>query len=153
MFSINTPLTLENDVLLIPAGSTLDDVIDSLKNNGQIKNEKFFRWTAERMQYEDGSIKSGRYIIPTPISNKSLVSMLRGGRQTPLQMTIHNVRTIEQLSARVGDKLQFDSLELMEYFNSRFDSLAGTTPPTRLTRFLPNTYEFYWTISPEEFCK
>ena len=31
--------------------------------------------------------------------------------------------------------------------------MAGTTAPTRLTRFLPNTYEFYWTVSPEDFCR
>lgn len=153
MFSVNTPLTLENDVLYIPTGSTIEDVIDSLKANGQIVNENHFRWTAHKMSYEDETIKAGRYIINTPANNKTLVSILRGGRQSPLQLTIHNVRTIEQMSARVSEKLEFDSLDLMEYFENNFDSLAGTTPPTRLTRFLPNTYEFYWTVSPDEFCK
>ena len=153
MFAINTPLKIDNQILLIPTGSTLDDVVDSLLVNNQIKNEKSFRWTAHKMAYDDETIKRGRYVIKPPLNNKSLISMLRGGRQTPLQLTIHNVRTIEQLSGRVADKLEFDSMELLTYFQTSFDTLAGTTPPTRLTRFLPNTYEFYWTISPEEFCK
>lgn len=151
MFSINTPARVENDVLLIPTGATLDDVIDSLTLHGQIKNEKHFRWTAHKMHYGDENIKRGRYIIPAPASSKSIVSILRGGRQTPLKVTIHNVRTIEQMAGRVAAKLEFDSLDLLSYFTTKFDSVAGTNPATRLTRFLPNTYEFYWTVSPQEF--
>jgi len=152
MFAVNTPYKLENNVLLIPSGSTLDDVIDSLKVNGQILNENHLRWTAKKMYYGDESIKRGRYIIEVPANNHSIVSVLRGGRQAPLQVTIHNVRTIEQMAGRVASRLEFDSIDLVEYLDHHFDSIAGTTPPTRLTRFLPNTYEFYWTVSPEEFC-
>lgn len=151
MFSINTPNKIENNVLLVPEGSTLDDVIDSLNVYDQIKNENHFRWTAHKMHYGDHNIKAGRYTIPESTNSKNVVSLLRGGRQTPLKVTIHNVRTIDQLSGRVANKLAFDSLELIHYFETRFDSAAGTKPETRLTRFLPNTYEFYWTVSPEEF--
>ena len=152
MFTINTPLKVEEEILIIPSGSTLEDVIDSLLANGQILNENRFRWTAEKMHYDDEAIRRGRYTIKVPATNKSIVSLLRGGRQTPLQVTIHNVRTIEQMAGRIADKVEFDSATLMQYIETSFDSLAGTTPPTRLTRFLPNTYEFYWTVSPEEFC-
>jgi len=153
MFSINTPLRLDDTVLLIPTGSTLDDVVDSLKKKEQVLNEKTFRWSAHKMLYDDEAIKAGRYIIKVPSNNRELVSLLRSGRQTPLQLTIHNVRTVEQMSGRVSTKLELDSTELTAYINEHFDTLAGTTPPTRLTRFLPNTYEFYWTVSPEDFCK
>lgn len=153
MFVVNTPLKIENDILLIPTGSTLADVVDSLKGHGQIMNEKTFLWTADKMHYDDQNIKAGRYVIKTPMNNKNIVSLLRGARQTPLQLTIHNVRTIEQMAGRVASRLEFDSTELMQYIEQHFDSLAGTTPPTRLTRFIPNTYEFYWTVSPEEFSK
>ena len=153
MFTINTPSKLENSVLLIPTGSTLQDVIDSLKVNGQILNENHFKWTAHKMDFDDETIKRGRYVIKAPSNSKTIVSLLRGGRQTPLQVTIQNVRTIDQLAGRVAAKLEFDSIDLTEYLDLHFDSLAGTTPPTRLTRFIPNTYEFYWTVSPEDFCK
>ena len=152
MFSVNTPNKLENNVLLIPTGSTLEDVIDSLKNNGQLLNEHRFRWSAGKMDYDDASIRKGRYLIKPSANNRSVISLLRGGRQTPIQLTIHNVRTIEQMAGRIANKLEFDSLALIKYLDLHFDSIAGTTPPTRLTRFLPNTYEFYWTVSPEEFC-
>jgi UPF0755 protein len=151
-FSVNTPKSVENNVLLIPSGSTLEDVIDSLLNNGQIKNEKHFRWTASKMGYEDATIRKGRYVIPIPTNNKTIISLLRGGKQTPLNLTIQNVRTIDQLCGRVANKLEFDSTDLASYLADQFDSIAGTVPETRLTRFIPNTYEFYWTVTPEEFC-
>src|SRR5690606_14645437 len=42
---------------------------------------------------------------------------------------------------------------LARFLELHFDTLAGTLPETRLTRFIPNTYEFYWTVTPEEFCR
>ncbi len=152
MFSINTPSKLEIKDLFIPAGSTLENVIDSLRANGQILNENHFRWTANKMDYSNVNIKKGHYVIATSSTNRAIISMLRGGRQAPLQVTINNVRTIEQLAGRIAAKLEFDSLDLIDYLDRHFDTIAGTTPPTRLTRFLPNTYEFYWTVSPEEYC-
>ncbi|MGB4850396.1 MAG: endolytic transglycosylase MltG [Saprospiraceae bacterium] len=152
MFSINTPPDLENKDLFIPTGSSLENVIDSLLVHGQIINENHFRWTANKMDYTDENIKRGHYIITTSSTSRTIISMLRGGRQAPLQVTINNVRTIEQLAGRIAAKLEFDSLDLIDYLDDHFDSIAGTTPQTRLTRFLPNTYEFYWTVSPEEYC-
>ncbi|HZV71802.1 MAG TPA: endolytic transglycosylase MltG [Saprospiraceae bacterium] len=152
MFSINTPSILENEELFIPTGSTVEDVIDSLMTNGQILNENHFRWTAGKMSYSDDNVKRGRYIITASSTSRSIISMLRGAKQAPLKVTINNVRTIEQLAGRIATRLEFDSLDLKDYLNHHFDSIAGTTPPTRLTRFLPNTYEFYWTVSPEEYC-
>ncbi len=153
VFSINTPGTLEDNILLIPTGASLEDVIDSLVSHGQILQEKTFRWTAEKMNYDDGTIRKGRYLLPIPASNRTLVSVLRTGRQTPLNLTVQNVRTMEQMCGRIASRLEFDSLDLALYLEQHFDTMAGTIPETRLTRFIPNTYEFYWTTTPEEFCK
>ena len=152
-FTANTPSTLTNNILLIPTGATFQQVLDSLKAHGQLLHEDRFIWTAGKMNYTDETIRKGRYVLPTSASSKELVSLLRGGKQTPVSLTIQNVRTIEQMCGRVAAKLEFDSLDLMEYLNTRFDTAAGTVPATRMTRFLPNTYEFYWTATPEEFCK
>ena len=150
--SPNTPKEIEKNVLLVPTGATIESIIDSLNQNRQIVNEKRFRWTARRMGFDETSIKRGRYIISPLASNRKIISILRGGNQTPLNVTIQNVRTIEQLAGRVEGKFEFDSVQLMEFIDFKFDSMAGTKKETRLTRFLPNTYEFYWTASPEDFC-
>ena len=153
VFAINTPADVVDNVLLIPGGSTLQDVIDSLQAKKLLRNEKTFRWTAEKMSYENESIRRGRFVLPIPASNRKIITLLRGGRQTPLNVTIHNVRTIDQLCGRVASRLEFDSIQFAQYLAQQFDTMAGTIPETRLTRFLPNTYEFYWTVSPEEFSR
>ncbi|HEX5112120.1 MAG TPA: endolytic transglycosylase MltG [Saprospiraceae bacterium] len=152
-FAPNTPAILSNNILLIPTGSTIESIIDSLEANHQILHEKNFRWTAARMDYNENTIRRGRYKIPVLASNRAMVSLLRGGNQTPVQVTVQNVRTIEQMCGRIETKFEFDSTDLLAYFNQHFDSLAGTKKETRLTRFIPNTYEFYWTASPADFCK
>jgi UPF0755 protein len=149
----NTPATLDDPYVLVPSGATLEQVIDSLLVHGLLRDERSFRWTAEKMGYAGESIRRGRYKIPAHAGNRTVVSLLRGGRQSPLQVTIQNVRTIDQLCGRVANKFEFDSLDLAQFLDTRFDSLAGTRKETRLTRFIPNTYEFYWTTTPEEFCK
>jgi UPF0755 protein len=150
---VNTPRTHDNNILLIPSGATFEDVVDSLNANEQILNEKSFRWSAGKMNYHDGTIRKGRFVIPFPASNNAIISLLRGGKQTPIMVTIQNVRTVEHMCGKVGLKLEFDSLELLQYIEQHFDTMAGTQPETRLTRFIPNTYEFYWTVTPEEFCR
>lgn len=152
-FSTITNATPETPVLLIHTGATLDDVIDSLVANNLIHSPEKLRWTAGMMNYGDSTVRHGRYIITHPSNSKALISLLRSGKQTPLNVTIQNVRTIEQLCGRVAAKFQMDSITLMNYMDTRFDSVAGTVPETRLTRFIPNTYEFYWTVTPHDFCK
>src|SRR5690349_1649183 len=88
----NCPITLKNNILLVPHGSTLETIIDSLQTNEQIINAKHFRWTANRMAFDDTNIHPGRYVIPARGSNRQIISLLRGGNQTPLQVTIQNVR-------------------------------------------------------------
>lgn len=153
VFIPNTPSKLENSILLIPTGATIESVIDSLEQNHQILNVSTFKWTAEYMDYSDETLKRGRYIIPESINNRKLIRLLRGGRQTPVKLTIQNVRTMDQLAGRVANKLEFDSIDLIAFLEMSFDTMADTKPETRMTRFIPNTYEFYWTVSPEEFCK
>src|SRR6185436_8843224 len=84
----NTPAMLSNNILLIPAGSTIESVIDSLEQNHQILHEKNFRWTAAKMDYNENTIRRGRYKIPALTSNRAIVSLLRGGNQTPVQVTV-----------------------------------------------------------------
>ncbi len=152
-FAPNTPDPLTNNILLVPTGASIESILDSLNLHGQIIHEKNFRWTAAMMHYDSSSIRPGRYKIPSGASNRMLISFLRIGNQEPIKVTIQNVRTIEQLCGRVEPKFEFDSIDLLQFIEQSFDTLAGTVKETRLTRFIPNTYEFYWTASPADFCK
>ena len=86
-------------ILLIPTGSTLDQVIDSLKATGVITEEASFRMLAERKNYVN-KVKPGRYRITSGTSLNSLLNTLRSGDQEPIDLTFTNVKDLPELAGR-----------------------------------------------------
>jgi len=130
---------------------TYPEVVDALVEHNIIKNRHSFEWVAKLKKY-DVNVKPGRYHILEKMSNSALVNLLRKGDQEPVHFTLNAVRTKEQLASRVGGKLEADSTALLNMLNNN-DYLArfGMNTNTILTLFIPNTYEFYWTSSAEDF--
>lgn len=96
--------------------------------------------------------KAGRYVLKEGMSNNSLVNMLRIGRQTPLKVLFNNQDTVEKLAGRIAQQIEADSVSLMNAFKEEaFLNKNGFTSKSVLGMFIPNSYEFYWTVSPENF--
>jgi UPF0755 protein len=86
------------------------------------------------------------------MSNNDLINMLRIGRQTPFKLSFNNQDTLEKLAGRVSIQVAADSISLLATFkNESFLTENNLTAKSVLQIFIPNTYEFYWTVSPEEF--
>ncbi|MDX2249007.1 MAG: endolytic transglycosylase MltG [Bacteroidia bacterium] len=117
-----------------------------------ITDPEGFHWVAEQMNYPN-NVHSGRYIIENDMSNRELVTLLRSGQQTPINFTFVKFRTKEQLATYVDEKLMMSDKDLLAVMNDRefLDKRSGLTPETSLAIFIPNTYEMYWDIEPEEF--
>lgn len=116
----------------------------------RIRHHKAFDIYARRLGLS-GSFKPGHYTLREGMSVIEVVRMLKLGMQTPVQVTINNVRTPAQLAQKLSRQIDADSVEIMDVLTSRkaakevgFDSL------TLFSMFIPNTYEFYWTVSPEQ---
>lgn len=111
-----------------------------------------FHFVAEQMNYPR-HVYPGRYLIEDGMSTRELVTLLRSGKQTPLDFTFVKFRTPDQLCEYVGEKLEMSALELKQVLqNEEFlRKFNGLTPDIALTIFIPNTYELYWNIGPEEF--
>lgn len=139
--------------IYIPTGATFPDVMRILQDNGYLKNSESFRWVAEEMKYPQ-SVKPGRYRIQRQMSNRDLIRLLRSGEQTPLRLTFSNIRTVEQLAGIVGNKIEADSAAILYVFRDKaFQELYGFTDTNSLAVLIPNTYEFYWNTSAEDFYK
>ena len=120
------------------------------ENHGLVNSRSSFKAAAlmKRMH----RIKPGRFTVEAGMCNRELIDMLRSGRQTPISLRIDDVQTMEELAGKLGKNLQFDSTAFIQHFYA--DSLKATWNCTteQLACFIPpNTYEFYWTISPREF--
>ena len=138
-------------ILLIPTGSTYEEVMENLKQSGFIADEKTFSLVAKRKKYAS-KVKPGRYRLPSGISLNDLVNKLRNGEQEPVRITFTNIRTLPQLAGQVSKYIEADSLALIEAMRDQatVDRL-GFRSETMMCLFVPNTYELWWTTTPEEF--
>jgi UPF0755 protein len=137
--------------IYIPTGARFIDVMRILQKEGILINSASFQWVAEQMKY-DRNVKPGRYFVRNKMSNRELVSLLRSGRQSPVRLTFTNIRTAEQLSGIVGQKLEADSSALAFLFHDRiWLEKFGFNPENSLCILIPNTYEFNWNTSAEQF--
>ena len=141
----------DKDFLFIPSGSDFEDLISILENNKLLINEKSFRWTSRQMKY-DINVKPGKYRLKPRMNNKELVTLLRSGRQTPVNITFNNIRTKEQLAQKIGEQIEAKSQSILNLINDiDYSGNLGFTPDNILAMFIPNTYEFFWNTSGDKF--
>ena len=137
----------------IHTGSGFGAVKDSLIKKGYLTDPEKFEWLARRKHY-DQNVKPGRYRLINGMSNNALVDLLRSGKQEPVRITIHNVRTANELAGKIGKHLEVDSVQLSVLFNDPSSLTAfDISPATLFVLFIPNTYEFLWNTSGEQLLK
>ena len=113
----------------LPEGTTFDALCDSLDATPT------FRLMARALKLDE-HVRPGSYVVEARQSELALVRKLRNGQQDPIRLTIGKFRLPQQLNEYLDQKLMHDD------FNVTLDSFY-------LIR--PNTYEFYWTVTPEQF--
>jgi UPF0755 protein len=141
----------QEEFIYIPTGSDFTDVRNILVSMKLLKDPASFEWVAKRMKYTL-QVKPGKYRILRTMSNRELVTMLRSGKQVPVRLVFHNIRTRKQLAGVVGNQLEADSTDLLSLFTDDvYLSKYGINSETCLTLFIPNTYEFYWNTDARKF--
>ncbi len=135
----------------IKTGYTFTDVVNALYEQGIIQNRNTFSWVAERKKYHT-AVKPGKYRLKQGMSNNELINLLRSGEQEPVKVTFITTRTKEQLAGKVARNIEADSLGILTRLNDAdFCRQYGMNTTSIITLFLPNTYEFYWNTSADEF--
>ena len=115
--------------LFLPEGTTYQALCDSLDAS------RSFRLFAETLGLDE-RVRPGSYVVEPHMSNLALVRKLRNGQQDPLRLTIGKFRTPQQLNDYLNSKLMHND------FNIPLDSFHLV---------LQDTYEFFWTVTPEQF--
>ena len=143
------PNTVKEGVILIYRDADYQDVEDSLKASGTIKNLKSFGRAARKRNLA-AHFEPGRYVISPGMSNQYIIRMIANGWQTPAKVTLRGyIKTLDRLAAFLGRNFEADSAAFATVLKdtAMIDSL-GFLPETFIGMFIPNTYEFYWTSSP-----
>lgn len=142
----------EKFTLYIGPDTNISQITDTLE--GKLLNLKSFQ-RCFRRENPSGNIAAGYYSIKVNTTNKQLARTLTKGWQTPYRLTLSgNIRGVEKLAGVLGKKMMRDSAEFSNWFNSpKVWEEYGLTQETFPTIFIPNTYEMYWTSTPEDFTK
>jgi UPF0755 protein len=144
IFSSSIVVGKNSQVILIPTGSSFEQVIDTLDAHVKINNRNTFLWLAGQKHYTS-SIRPGRYVLTGSMSCNRLINLLRSGRQTPVKVTFNNVRTISQIAGKIGKQIEADSSVIAAFFSNESNySGDGFNKADILALFIPDTYEFYW---------
>lgn len=141
----------ENTYIYIDRDDTVDSVYYKIKQAGNPHKFEGFRWMAEYKKYEN-RIRTGRYLIQPNDNAYHLYQRIAGGAQSPVQLTIGSVRTLDRLARLAGSQLMIDSTEIANRLSDRsFIQSIGYNRETIPALFIPNTYEVYWNMSVDDF--
>ena len=99
----------------------------------------------------DDRKRSGKFAIKNGDTMKDIYYRIVSNTQTPVKLTIPATRDIAQLVGSVSRQLMMDSAELAEFTTSTiYKNKIGYTDETFPSLFIPETYEVYWNIKPED---
>lgn len=80
--------------------------------------------------------------------------MLRAGRQVPVKVQFHNIKTLEDFASAISTQIEPDSSSLINLINDdEYISEFGFNQQTIYSMFIPNTYEVYWNTKADDFIK
>lgn len=149
----NVSSTDEPVLVYLDKDDNFDSLTVKIKATGKAEMNRGMRLAAQLLQYED-RVRPGCYDVGSGQSAWKVTQRLRAGDQFPIRLTIPQTWTKEQLAARLSRQLMADSASLASLFNDPEALKAYETRPEMLVSlFVPDTYEVYWTITPEALLK
>ena len=143
----NTSFEDESIFLYVMEGDSLA-FRDSISK--YIKSEKTFYKAAKKLDYLENQ-KTGRYKVSKDIGNNDIVNSLKFNN-TPVNVIFNNQERIENLAGRISKQIYEDSASLVKAFKDKnFLSINSFNNDNVLSMFIPNSYEVYWNVKPEDF--
>ncbi len=115
----------------------------------RIKHHAAFRLYAKRLDLEN-RFKAGHYLIREGMDVVAIVRKIKLGDEDPVMVKINNVRIMPQLAGKLAGQIDADSLELLTVLQDRRTAeRVGADSLTLFSYFLPDSYECYWTTTPD----
>ncbi len=138
--------------LYVPTGADFGQLADSLQ--GRIRFGYFFDLYAGRIGVTGNvkNVKPGHYVL-TDQNIVRLARMLNLGEQTPVDVVVRQSRLPAILASRVSQQLEADSASLHAAMRDPeiLKQYGFGNELELFSIFIPNTYEMWWTDSPEAF--
>jgi UPF0755 protein len=151
-FYYNNVADLEKQpAIQIPGSYDYDQMMAAVLQSGAIDNEKTFLRAARFMKLKD-QFRPGQYKFRKGMGNKALVRSLQKGWQTPVRLVIPGYyRSLDRFADFLGEQLEASAEDFNQALHDSQKAAAyGFKPETFIGMFIPNTYEVWWTVTPDE---
>ena len=148
LFSPNFLINHPDKMIIIDDDTDFKELTNQLIEDTLLNDVISFSFLSKLMKYSE-NIKEGAYKIKMNMSNYDLISMLRAGDQTPINITFSYSRKINDLAQKISEKLKISEKDLMDFITKNSQSNYGFDNQNIIGMFLPDTYEVYWDITPK----
>ncbi len=150
IYTPNILVDSSDRLFVIKSGSTYRDVLTDLHEQRYVNDMVSFGFLA-RMKNFDRKIQPGRYLLRRDMTNLQAIDALMGGRREAVSITITNVRLLRDLGERITRNIGVTEEEFSEALDAFVRSNnQGFTRENILAMFIPNTYEVYFNVVPDE---
>lgn len=147
-FTPNTKFDNDEAYVFIKSDDSFEKVKDAL--SPLLEDLETFEQAADRKGYSR-NVKGGKFAIRKGMSNNDIINALRNG-SIPVKVAFNNQESLETLAGRIASQIEADSISLLNAFNDAdFQKENGFDNGHELTPYIPNSYEFFWNTSAEEF--
>ena len=137
-------------VVKVRKGSTIDMISDSVQAHVDVT---FGKRVATMMNLMRAKVENreGAYRITPGMSAFTAARRIKNGVQDGVRFTFNNVRTVDEWIQRWGDCfMQGPDAMRKALKDTTLYAKYGKTKETIACLLMPDTYEFYWNISPEK---
>ena len=148
MFQPNTAFNNETAYIYVPSNASYDDVRTQLEP--LLDDIDKFDALASQKKYTT-NIKAGRFAISKGMNNNEIINSIRS-RNLPIKIAFNNQNSLADLAGRISTQIEADSLSLYNAMTDEaFLTKNGFSKATALGMYLPNSYEFFWNTTADEF--
>ncbi len=148
LYTPNVLIEGEATKIAIPSGMTFGELQTQLSKERIVNDAVSFGFLS-KLKDLDKNLRPGLYLLNPDMTNLELINLLRSGNQTPVNLTFSNARFLNQLPARLTKNLAADSTQMATVlFSDTTAAHYGFEAHTFISMFIPNTYQVYWTDTP-----
>lgn len=150
LYTPNVLVERDDRLFVIKSGMTYRMVLGELGKQGFVNDMVSFSFLA-RLKNLDRHIQPGRYLLRRNMTNLEAIEGLLGGRRESVNITFTNVRLLRDLGEKITKNIGVTPEEFEEALNDFIASNdQGFTRENVLTMFIPNTYQVYFNVVPDE---
>lgn len=137
----------KDTVLYVYENEPIEAAISALDSVGYSFDANELLWVADMLGYR--SQRPGRYELAKDLSYREVLTKLARGQQDPIRLTIYPGKYEQEIVADLDENFKFSTEEFLDAANSiSFLDSLGISRADLVAYLHPDTYEFYWTMSP-----